>query len=90
MYVSRSVCVEVGGSRGYHTGTLSNTIIHLAERVAGAAVANGRASADEISKRNEVVPVHVEVLREAGGTVISLSREEWLEQQNDMEIDDEN
>ena len=88
MYVLRSVCVEVGGSRGYHTGTLSNTIIHLAERVAGAAVANGRASADEISKRNEVVPV--EVLREAGGTVISLSREEWLEQQNDMEIDDEN
>ena len=87
MYVSRSVCVEVGGSRGYHTCTLSNTIIHLAERVAGAAVANGRASADEISKRNEVV----EVLREAGGTVITLLREEWLEQQNDMEIDvDEN
>ena len=57
----------------YHTGTLSNTITSLAERVAGAAVANGRASADEISKRNEVVPV--EVLREAGGTLLFLFRE---------------
>ena len=64
------------------------TPLHLAERVAGAAAANGRASADEISKRNDVV----EVLREAGGTVSTLSREEWLEQQNNiMEIDvDEN
>ena len=87
MYVLRSVCVEVGGSRGYHTGTLSNTITSLAERVADAAATNGRASADKISKRNEVV----EVLREAGGTVFTLLREEWLEQQNDMEIDvDEN
>ncbi len=90
MYVLRSVCVEVGGSRGYHTGTCTRyrTPLHLAERVAGAAAANGRASADEISKRNDVV----EVLREAGGTVSTLSREEWLEQQNNiMEIDvDEN
>ena len=93
MYVLRSVCVEVRGSRGYHTcigttcGTRYRTPLHLAERVADAAATNGRASADKISKRNEVV----EVLREAGGTVFTLLREEWLEQQNDMEIDvDEN
>jgi hypothetical protein len=61
--------------------------LDLAERVADAAAAKGRASADKISKKNEVV----EVLREAGGTVITLLREEWLEQQNDMEIEvDEN
>ena len=71
MYVLRSVCVEVGGSRGYHTGTLSNTITSLAERVADAAATNGRASADKISKRNEVV----EVLREAGGTLLYYSFE---------------
>ena len=57
MYVLRSVCVEVGGSRGYHTGTLSNTITILAERVADAAATNDRASVDELSKRNEVVEV---------------------------------
>ena len=74
MYVLRSVCVEVRGSRGYHTGTTCTryrTPLHLAERVADAAATNGRASADKISKRNEVV----EVLREAGGTLLYYSFE---------------
>ena len=47
------------------------TPLHLAERVADAAATNGRASADKISKRNEVV----EVLREAGGTLLYYSFE---------------
>jgi ankyrin repeat protein len=80
--------LRVEGAEGPEDIIRYRTPLHLAERVAGAAAANGRASADEISKRNDVV----EVLREAGGTVSTLSREEWLEQQNNiMEIDvDEN
>jgi hypothetical protein len=63
------------------------TPLYVAERVVVEAAANGSASADEMSKRHEIV----EVLREAGGTALFLSREEWLEQQNDMEVDaDEN